>query len=858
MHRSRTRKLNDAAPGNAARRRVLLKRAPIAAAIMAAIPRAYAADTAAADATADSGQLQEVVVTATKRSENLQNVPISVTALNSQALEELQVKNFDDYVKYLPSVSMQGDAGGGGASGPGFTRVFMRGVSSGDNGNHSGPLPTVGMYLDELPITTIQGSLDVHVYDIERVEALAGPQGTLYGASSEAGTVRIITNKPDPSGFKAGYDLTGDVVSGQGGYIAEGFVNMPLSPIAAVRLVGWSEHDGGYINNVPGSYTYASSGNFCIANTSPPPAGCVSSPTLASNHFNDVQTNGARAALRVNLGDNWTITPQLIGQSTNTWGAFAYDPTVGYLDTTRFYPDTINDKWYQASLTVQGKISNWDLTYAGGFLKRDDHTQADYADYTLYYDKVYGSGVCFFQGSNASNACTGAGPFYNPTQHIVARDGYEKLSDELRLTSPQQDPLRFIGGLFYERQQHDIMQDYEIDALPAANSVSGWPGTIWLTDQQRVDRDYAAFGELSYDFTPKLTGTVGYRFFRYWNSLEGFFGFGENNPFQSSTGQQSCTGGPVIANTPCTDLAREVDGTGSIPKLNLTYHLTDDAMLYATYSKGFRPGGINRRTQAPPLPPLATYQPDYLINYEVGYKTSWFNNHLRYNGAFFWEDWKNFQFSFLGENSFTIVRNAGDARIKGWENSLEWAPLQGLQVTAGFTLLDPKLTQNFCVATDTNGVPLPLGTGPNDCQLQNAVPAGTQLPEVPKFKGDLLARYTFGLPGDYQAHVQGALTYVSQETSALPPAWATLLGAQPAYTLADFTAGVDRGNSSLELYVDNAFDADAQLTRYSECPTYSPVDQGSSTALGAALCGLRPHVAVATPRTIGIRFAQRF
>ena len=220
MQRSRLRKLRKA--GGATHRpsgQTWLRRAPIAAAIMAAVPRLYAAD--APDNS--TGALEEVVVTAQKRTENLQDVPVSITALGTEKLDELNVKSFDDYVKYLPSVAYQ-------TTGPGFSRVFMRGVASGDNGNHSGPLPSVGVYLDEQPVTTIQGALDIHVYDIERVEALSGPQGTLYGASSEAGTVRIITNKPDPSGFKAGYSLEGNTVRGEGGYVAEGFVNMPAQP----------------------------------------------------------------------------------------------------------------------------------------------------------------------------------------------------------------------------------------------------------------------------------------------------------------------------------------------------------------------------------------------------------------------------------------------------------------------------------------------------------------------------------------------------------------------------------------------------------------------------------------------------
>src|SRR6202043_3889822 len=158
-----------------------------------------------------------------KRVENLQDVPLSITAIGPEKLEQLGVQNFDDYVKYLPSVAYQ-------SGGPGFARVFMRGVSSGDNANHSGPLPSVGVYLDEQPITTIGGTLDVHVYDIARIEVLPGPQGTLYGASSEAGTMRIITNKPSSAGFSAAYDLQGDWVNhGDAGYVAEGYVNIPIN-----------------------------------------------------------------------------------------------------------------------------------------------------------------------------------------------------------------------------------------------------------------------------------------------------------------------------------------------------------------------------------------------------------------------------------------------------------------------------------------------------------------------------------------------------------------------------------------------------------------------------------------------------
>src|SRR5579863_709956 len=192
MTRARQRKLKRIAqkPSSQLAWRAL----PLASALLACLHPAHAADTG-------EPVLEEITVTAQKRAENLQDVPLSIQAFDTRRLEELRIDNFDDYAKFLPSVSFQK------VGSPSFEHTYMRGVSSGGDGNHSGSQPSVGMYLDEQPITTIDGNLNIHIYDIERVEALAGPQGTLYGASSQAGTIRIISNKPDPSGFKAGYDL---------------------------------------------------------------------------------------------------------------------------------------------------------------------------------------------------------------------------------------------------------------------------------------------------------------------------------------------------------------------------------------------------------------------------------------------------------------------------------------------------------------------------------------------------------------------------------------------------------------------------------------------------------------------------
>src|SRR5688572_7838357 len=241
----------------------------------------------------DEAGLEEVVVTAQKRSESLQDVPLSIQAIGQKQLEELKVDDFSDYVKYLPNVSYQ-------SGGPGFARPYMRGVASGENANHSGPLPSVGVYLDEQPITTIQGPLDVQVYDIARVEVLAGPQGTLYGASSQAGTIRIITNKPDPDAFAGGYELTGSILERDFGYVAQGFVNLPLSERAAVRLVGWSTSTPGYIDNVLSDRVFPTSG---IA---------VNNADRVEDNYNGIDKNGARATLGIDINDSWTITPAIM------------------------------------------------------------------------------------------------------------------------------------------------------------------------------------------------------------------------------------------------------------------------------------------------------------------------------------------------------------------------------------------------------------------------------------------------------------------------------------------------------------------------------------------------------------------
>jgi iron complex outermembrane receptor protein len=749
--------------------------------------------------TAQSGAvaLEEVVVTAQKRSENLQDVPISIQALGTKTLEERHITGLNDYIKFLPSVSIQ-------TTSPGFSSVFMRGIVSGDNANHSGPLPTVGTYLDEQPITTIQGALDLHIYDIARVEALAGPQGTLYGASSQAGTVRIITNKPSTAGFSAGYDVEANTIAhGDAGYVAEGFVNQPISDSIAVRLVGWAEHDGGYIDNVANTLFFPTSGVT------------INNAARVKEDYNDVDTYGGRAALRLELGENWVVTPSIMGQQQKVGGLFAYDPSLGDLKVGHFYPENSNDKWAQAALTVEGQVANLDVTYAGSYLKREVDSHSDYTDYSYFYDTMTTYGAYWTDD---------AGNPVNPAQYINGNDRYSKVSHEIRIATPQENRLRFVGGVFYQRQTHGITQDYKIDAIGDSISVPGYPHTIWLTKQKRVDRDEAIFGELAYDLTDKLTITGGIRFFKAHNTLKGFFGYGAG--YSSNTGEAKCFTGPEIAGSPCTNLDKGIKEDGNSPKVTVTYKITPDKLVYATYSEGFRPGGINRRGTIPP------YTSDYLKNYEAGWKTTWMESRLRWNGSVYLEKWQDFQVGLLGANGLTEIRNAGAAEVKGVETDLNWAIAQGWTLNASGAYTSAHLTEDFCEDL-VNGC---AATGPD-------APDGSVLPITPKLKFNLTTRYEWDI-GDLQAHVQGSAVYQSGSWTDLRLAEREIIGRQNGYTTADFTAGVARDSWTLEAYVKNAFDKRASLYRYAECIE--------------TVCGGRPYLVPNQPRLMGIKFGQRF
>ena len=786
----------------------------------------------------ESADPTEIIVTAQKREENLQNVPISVQAIGTRRLDQLNISNFEDYTKQLPSVSFQ-------TSQPGATTVYMRGVATGGDGNHSGSLPSVGTYLDEQPVTTIGGTLDVHIYDIARIESLAGPQGTLYGASSQAGTIRIITNKPEIGVMSGRVDAEVNSVAhgGMGGAL-EGMINVPLGDRMAFRAVAFYQKDAGYIDNVFGERTYVYSG----------PGGDLTfdNSDLLENNFNDSRKYGARAALKVDLDDTWTVTPTIMHQNTKSHGVFYMDAAQDDLDVIRFKPEISRDKFTQAALTIEGKIANFDVTYAGAYMRRPTYGFSDYTDYTDAYEALY---LTYYYVSllDYQNYRDDNGNVIDPRQFIEGTNNFKKLSQELRVSSDPTKPFRVLLGAFYQRQTNDIFQNYLVQDLGEEFSVPGRPGTLWLTKQDRVDKDYALFGEASFDITPQITLTAGGRLFKYNNTLFGFAGFGPVNLAGFSSGYNRCltadgsqlrdaTGAPLLVDgslpgTPCTNVGnvengelvpRRSKGDGFIHKVNAQYKPVEDVMLYATWSRGFRPGGINRQPNAP------AYDPDYLTNFEFGWKTGF--GPVRWNGAIYHQKWKGLQFSFLGENSLTVIQNGRDAKINGIETDLNYVA-GGLTLNAAVAYTDAKTKGNICdsILADENC------TG--DLTI---TPSGSRLPVTPKFKGSFTARYAWPV-GPGRAHVQGAIAYQGSSLADIRRDVGggtnpnDFLGRIKSSTLVDLYAGYSWRDYNVELFAANVFDERNELSRLVVC----------------SVC-TQTKIVPGRPRTIGLRVGTKF
>jgi iron complex outermembrane recepter protein len=516
------------------------------------------------------------------------------------------------------------------------------------------------------------------------------------------------------------------------------------------------------------------------------------------------------------VADDWSVTPGIMYQHQKANGTFLYDPRAGDLEVHDFTPDHNLDHWYMASLTVQGKLSNWDVTYAGSYFQRTIDNSQDYSYFSVAYDSI----------PNYNYYKDAAGNDIDPTQIYHAHDRYTKMSHELRISSPQSAPLRMTAGLFMQRQSDKHIADYEIDGLanaavyydtpvPGANS-----NDVFFTDIHRVDRDYAAFADVSYDILPNLTLDAGVRGFMARNTLTGFSG-----------------GTGTLANFGCTGTAQQckaingrVNESGETHKVNLTWKIDPQKMVYFTYSTGFRPGGNNRPAFAlGEVQNPGPYGPDTLTNYEVGWKTSWLDHTLRVNGALFWEQWNNLQYTEPGILGIQYTLNAGDARSRGVEGDVSWTIARHFTLSGSGTYVDARLTSDFISLADGSLL----------------AAKGTRLPVTPKFKITGTARYDVDL-GGYKSFLQATVNHQSGTTTHLLAADDGTFYGLPTkqFTTFDFSVGTSYANWTASLFIQNAFDERGILSKNSQCVP--------------GICGDFARVYPVKPQYFGIRFGQKF
>jgi len=510
-----------------------------------------AAPAAPAEPQAREGGVQTIVVTAQRRSEDLQDVPVSVQALNSEGLDELNIDTFEDYLDQLPTVT----AGG---SGPGQSTIYIRGLASTTpnltTAGVAGLAPNVSLYLDEQPLAQPGRNLDVYAADLERIEVLSGPQGTLFGASSQAGVVRLITAKPDLGGFSAaasaGVSFT---KGGESSYKAEAMVNVPVTDTVALRGVVFLDDQGGYIDNIAGTRDLSDSARFRSAGTvrsngvpvSPLRGGFQAGADLSAvnfidadntglveDDFNDTQYSGFRATALWEVTPDWTVTVAHSRQSLESDGVFFADPELGGLDDLeiqRFEEDRLEDDFSNTSWTVEGRLAMLDVVYSGAYTDRETEQRVDYTDYLFvgqYLPYYICDGSVSYPGSaDPSGTCQA------PNLYVNSLSNTSVFTQELRLSTPSENRFRVTAGAFYSdlelEERNDFAYPGNVQADPFGPFAPNFPfpgfntdpgpfpaETIFRNDIRRTDEQLGIFGEASFDIVPDLlTITAGARYY---------------------------------------------------------------------------------------------------------------------------------------------------------------------------------------------------------------------------------------------------------------------------------------------------------------------------------------------------------
>ncbi|WP_415358044.1 TonB-dependent receptor [Halioglobus sp. Uisw_031] len=808
-------------------------------------------------------QLEEVLVTATKRTASVQDIPIAVSVLGQKMIEELGITDFTDYVIQLPAVTS-------GGSGPGQNTIYIRGVASTTptltTSGVAGLSPNVALYLDEQPLSQPGRNLDVYVADINRVEVLKGPQGTLFGASSQAGTVRLITNKPDPSGFSGNARFSAAQTSdGDPSYSGEGMINIPISDSFTARAVVYADQQGGYIDNVAGSVDASSSARFRPAGTMrangvPVSAGragfqagadlsgvnflSANNSDRTEDNFNGTTYAGGRLSGLWNINDDWDLLVGVANQSIDTDGVFFVDPNLGDLEIQRYEKDSLSDDFDNYNWTLTGRVSDLELLYTGAYTDRKTDQSVDYTDY-LFVGQYLPYYICTSAAVYPGDSAPG-GTCQSPALFVNSETKTTVQTHEFRVSTNAEDRFRATVGAFYSEMDLRELNSFtypgseiigfgpNFSAEPSSAEDKGqWPkGVIFRNDVKRTDEQMAAFASLDFDITDQFTATLGARYYDVEVDLVGsakgsFYTKGETE-YPSPRGPDGPGTYEAYSASKSLDLlfSGENDKAktdGVIGRASLAWTPTDDQMYYATWSQGFRPGLLNRpggqcNAAGSFCVPFAL-DTDTVDNYELGWKVDLLDNRLRFNGSIFYIEIEDLQTSIFDPSISNLFfsANAANAEVKGIEGELTWAPenVEGLTLSGGISLLDTEITD--------------VKDGIGD------VVKGDELAFAPEFKGNLQARYQWDLSDGMQAHVMGNAAYSDTSYTDIVDINRIELD---SWFLLGATAGVSTEEWTAEVYADNLTDESAEL----------------SGGFGYDV----ERITVARPLTIGVRFSLNF
>jgi iron complex outermembrane recepter protein len=773
---------------------------PIAAAVVAAL------NPGAAVAQDDDGvRVEEIIVTATKREMSTQDLGQAITAITTEDIQRQALQSLEDVMRVLPGVSLANAL-------PGRNSVVFRGISTGTQEFYTDS--QVAIYLDEQPITTISQQPDLRMIDIARVESLPGPQGTLFGSSSQAGTIRYITNKPDTTGFSAmlGAQLS-KTKGGEENYDANGWINIPLiEDRLAIRAVGYVSKDGGYIDNVLGTTLDGSRNNADVV----------------EENYNEWDNIGGRVRARWIASDNWEFDLAYMFQNSETVGSWDTDPAIGDFKHTKFFKEFRNDDWYQTSLTAKGDLGFAELTFNVSLFDRDIVYEWDNMVYEQWKDAYFGPYYALY------NSDYTFGTIFNDQQE-------QSTAYELRLVSSSESKLGWMIGGYYEDKTTDWFYGAEnpdyvgTTSWYAAQAYAYYYGVYLGYDIQyplpATDIGYsqnysndikqtAIFGTVDYELTDDLRLTVGARWFKYDRETvkTDQFPFGLP-PFGSFD-----IGGRTVAT------GNESD---TVYKFGLTYNVADDIMLFAQVAEGFRLGGDNSPRAARTGFVPASYLSDKVTNTEVGVKSTFNDGRIRLNVIAFQMAWDDIQINQSSVNGQWWLRgtlNGGKGENKGFEIETQWQMNDHIYVYAYGSFGDPKYTEDIVRLNDTV-----LAGTPMVWAYKKKVSFGADYTIPNVFNGNLW----FGYNQTYEGEKWNTLTNaISRDRDGLVP----------SYSLANAHVGLTLDNGwEYQLTIRNVWDEKA---------VNSLVNDSSGAFFGdSRFDNIRNY---SRPRTVGLTVRKRF